>query len=129
MAGVEVTAFLGAVNVVTTYFGFWVDRQDRRAAIDPRPLPEHDRVHPARGAGRGLYDRGAEDRCGHGRFFFFITSFASGVGGTGKLIQGEYFPTGVRGRAAAICASVDWLADFVIIEAFPTLNRGAGWRG
>jgi len=31
-------------------------------------------------------------------FSFFITSFAIGVGGTGWLIQGEVFPTAVRGR-------------------------------
>src|SRR5215831_9228321 len=30
-------------------------------------------------------------------FSFFITSFAIGVGGTGWLIQGEVFPTSVRG--------------------------------
>ena len=56
-------------------------------------------------------------------FSFFITSFAIGVGGTGWLIQGEVFPTAVRGRAAAICASVDWLANFVIVQWFPTLNE------
>ena len=39
-------------------------------------------------------------------FSFFITSFAIGVGGTGWLIQGEVFPTSVRGRAAAIGAAV-----------------------
>jgi len=62
-------------------------------------------------------------------FAFFITSFAIGVGGTGWLIQGEVFPTAVRGRAAAIGASVDWLANFVIILAFPALNTafGLGW--
>ena len=59
-------------------------------------------------------------------FSFFITSFAIGVGGTGWLIQGEYFPTDVRGRAAAIAAAVDWLANFAIIEAFPTLNQSLG---
>ncbi len=62
-------------------------------------------------------------------FSFFITSFAIGVGGTGWLIQGEYFPTRVRGRAASIAASVDWFANFAIIEAFPTLNQrfGLAW--
>jgi SP family arabinose:H+ symporter-like MFS transporter len=59
-------------------------------------------------------------------FSFFITSFAIGVGGTGWLIQGEVFPTNVRGRAAAIAASVDWLANFVIIEAFPALQKAIG---
>ena len=52
-------------------------------------------------------------------FSFFITSFAIGVGGTGWLIQGEVFPTAVRGRAAAIAASVNWLANFVLIVHLP----------
>jgi SP family arabinose:H+ symporter-like MFS transporter len=62
-------------------------------------------------------------------FSFFITSFAIGVGGTGWLIQGEVFPTAVRGRAAATAASVDWLANFVIVQWFPTLNSqfGLAW--
>ena len=59
-------------------------------------------------------------------FSFFITSFAIGVGGTGWLIQGEVFPTGVRGRAAAIGASVDWLANFAIIEVFPAWHNAVG---
>jgi SP family arabinose:H+ symporter-like MFS transporter len=62
-------------------------------------------------------------------FSFFITSFAAGVGGTGWLIQGESFPTAVRGRAAATCASVDWLANFAIIQVFPVWKNavGLGW--
>jgi hypothetical protein len=59
-------------------------------------------------------------------FSFFIASFAIGVGGTGWLIQGEVFPTAVRGRAAATGASVDWLANFVIVQWFPTLNNSIG---
>jgi hypothetical protein len=62
-------------------------------------------------------------------FSFFITSFAIGVGGTGWLIQGEVFPTAVRGRAAAIGASVDWIANFALIEVFPAWHNaiGLGW--
>jgi SP family arabinose:H+ symporter-like MFS transporter len=62
-------------------------------------------------------------------FSFFITSFAVGVGGTGWLIQGEVFPTAVRGRAAAIAACVDWLANYALIEAFPAWHTsiGLGW--
>ncbi len=129
IAGVEVTAILGAVNVVATYFGFrWIDK------IGRRPL--------ALGGYMGmtafilLAALGVAFVTGVPKtvvvmvgFSFFITSFAIGVGGTGWLIQGEYFPTGVRGRAAAIGASVDWLANFLIIEAFPTLNQrfGLAW--
>ena len=59
-------------------------------------------------------------------FSFFITSFAIGVGGTGWLIQGEVFPTSVRGRAAAIAAAVDWVANFALIEAFPAWQNAWG---
>jgi MFS family permease len=50
---------------------------------------------------------------------FFIASFAVGVGGTGWTLQGEMFPTAVRGQAAAFCAMIDWLASFLLIEVFP----------
>jgi SP family arabinose:H+ symporter-like MFS transporter len=59
-------------------------------------------------------------------FSFFITSFAIGVGGTGWLIQGEVFPTSVRGRAAAIGAAVDWVANFALIEVFPSWQSAWG---
>jgi hypothetical protein len=59
----------------------------------------------------------------------FIASFAIGVGGTGWLLQGEVFPTAVRGQAAAIAACVDWTANFALIEVFPTWQTaiGLGW--
>jgi MFS transporter, SP family, arabinose:H+ symporter len=59
-------------------------------------------------------------------FSFFISSFAIGVGGTGWLLQGEVFPTSVRGRAAAIAAAVDWVANFALIEAFPAWQNSWG---
>src|SRR5258708_24888947 len=59
-------------------------------------------------------------------FSFFITAFAIGVGGTGWLIQGEVFPTSVRGRAAAIGAAVDWVANFAVIEVFPAWQNAWG---
>jgi hypothetical protein len=56
----------------------------------------------------------------------FIACFAIGVGGTGWLIQGESFPTQIRGSAAAVCACVDWLANYALIEAFPTWQSAIG---
>jgi MFS family permease len=56
----------------------------------------------------------------------FIASLAAGVGGTAWLIQGEMFPTAVRGQAAATAATVDWIANVAIIEVFPTLESGIG---
>src|SRR5215472_2747560 len=41
-------------------------------------------------------------------------------------ILGEVFPTAVRGRAAALAASVDWLANYALIEAFPVWHNAIG---
>jgi SP family arabinose:H+ symporter-like MFS transporter len=126
IAGLQAAALLGAVNVVATYFGFrWIDKFGRR----PLALYGY--------AGMAVFmligALGVAKLTGTPEiwvvmfgFSFFITSFAIGVGGTGWLIQGEVFPTAVRGRAAAIAASVDWLANFVIIEVFPTLHSAIG---
>jgi MFS transporter, SP family, arabinose:H+ symporter len=56
----------------------------------------------------------------------FVASFAIGVGGTGWLIQGEMFPTAVRGQAAAIAAFFDWIANYALVEAFPAWERNIG---
>src|SRR5665648_68976 len=109
IAGLQAAAILGAVNVVATYFGFrWIDKFGRR----PLALWGY--------AGMAVFmviaALGVATLTGTPKiavvmvgFSFFITSFAIGVGGTGWLIQGEVFPTAVRGRAAAIGASVDWI--------------------
>jgi MFS transporter, SP family, arabinose:H+ symporter len=126
MAGVEVTTIIAAVNVIATYFAFrWIDRFGRRklsmggyagmavsavaaglALMLLTGLPEIIVVMIALNA--------------------FVASFAIGVGGTGWLLQGEVFPTAVRGQAAAIAASVDWVANFALIEVFPVWQTGIG---
>jgi sugar porter (SP) family MFS transporter len=126
IAGLQAAAILGAVNVVATYFGFrWIDKVGRR------PLALWGYAGMA--AFMVISSLGVAFLTGTPKivlvmfgFSFFITSFAIGVGGTGWLIQGEVFPTSVRGTAAAIAASVDWLANFAIIEIFPALNTGIG---
>ncbi|HTW04744.1 MAG TPA: sugar porter family MFS transporter [Streptosporangiaceae bacterium] len=129
VAGVEATAILGAVNVVATYFAFrWIDKLGRR----PLAIAGY--------AGMTVFvlvaALGVAYLAGIPKvvlvmvgFAFFITSFAIGVGGTGWLIQGEVFPTAVRGRSAAIGACVDWLANYALIEAFPVWHTsiGLGW--
>jgi MFS transporter, SP family, arabinose:H+ symporter len=129
VAGVEVTAILGAVNVIATYFAFrWIDKRGRRPlAIGGYAGMTVFILVAALGV---AYLTGVPQvvlvMVG---FSFFITSFAIGVGGTGWLIQGEVFPTAVRGRAAAIGACVDWLANYALIEAFPAWHTsiGLGW--
>jgi sugar porter (SP) family MFS transporter len=126
IAGVEAAAILGVVNVVATFFAFrYIDRIGRRKLAIGGFL------------GMAVFMLvaawGVANLTGLPRvwvimigFACFITSFAIGVGGTGWLIQGEVFPTAVRGRAAATCASVNWLANFVIVQWFPSLNTAFG---
>jgi sugar porter (SP) family MFS transporter len=126
VAGVEVTAILGAVNVIATYFAFrWIDKFGRR------PLAMGGYAGMAvfmliTAAAVGFLTDIPKTVVVMVGFSFFITSFAIGVGGTGWLLQGEVFPTSVRGRAAAIAAAVDWVANFALIEVFPAWQNAWG---
>jgi len=125
-AGVEVTSIMTAVNVAATYLAFrYIDKIGRRRL--------------ALGGYAGMAVFAVVAAIGIGAFTgipriviamigldFFIASFAIGVGGTGWLLQGEVFPTAVRGQAAAIGAIADWLANYAIIEAFPAWHRAIG---
>jgi MFS transporter, SP family, arabinose:H+ symporter len=129
VAGVEATAILGAVNVIATYFAFrWIDKAGRRPLAMGGYAGMTVFVLVAAAGVAFLTDIPKIVVVMVG-FSFFITSFAIGVGGTGWLIQGEVFPTAVRGRAAAIGACVDWLANYALIEAFPAWHGaiGLGW--
>jgi len=125
-AGVEVTAILGAVNVAATYFAFrFIDKAGRR----PLALGGYLGMMVfmlVSAAGVAFLTGAPKTVVVMVGFSFFISSFAIGVGGTGWLIQGEVFPTAVRGRAAGIGATVDWLANFALIEVFPAWQRGIG---
>jgi len=126
IAGLQAAAILGAVNVVATYFGFrWIDKLGRR------PLAMVGYLGMA--VFMTVAAIGVAYLTGTPKIFvvmvgfaFFITSFAMGVGGTGWLIQGEVFPTSVRGSAAATAATVNWLSNFVIIVAFPAMQTAFG---
>jgi SP family arabinose:H+ symporter-like MFS transporter len=125
-AGIEVTAIMTAVNVASTYFAFrFIDNIGRRKlaiggyiGMAASMLVSAYGLSSLTGTGKEIVVMIGLDA--------FIASFAIGVGGTGWLIQGEVFPTGVRARAAAIGASVDWLANFALIEAFPSWQAGIG---
>ena len=126
MAGLQAAAILGAVNVVATYFGFrYIDRLGRRKLALGGFAGMAVFMLVAAIATAWLTGTPKTVMVMVG-FSFFITSFAIGVGGTGWLIQGEVFPTAVRGRAAAIAASINWLANFVLIVSYPTLNSAFG---
>jgi len=69
--------------------------------------------------------RGAD----HDRPGLLHRAFAVGVGGTGWTLQGEVFPTAVRGQAASFAATVDWLANFALIEVFPVWQNAISLGG
>ena len=126
VGGVEVTAIIAAVNVIATYFAFrWIDRFGRRklsmggyAGMCVAALLAALGLLAMSGTVRIVVVMIALN--------VFVASFAIGVGGTGWLIQGESFPTAVRGQAAAIAASVDWVANYALVQVFPTWQQGIG---
>jgi MFS transporter, SP family, arabinose:H+ symporter len=129
VAGVEVTAIMTAVNVASTYLGFrWIDKYGRRAlsiggytGMIVFALVAAIGLAFTSGTLRLVVIMIGLD--------FFIASFAVGVGGTGWTLQGEVFPTAVRGQAAAFCAMIDWLANFLLIEVFPVWQNAISLSG
>jgi SP family arabinose:H+ symporter-like MFS transporter len=126
IAGVEVTAIMTAVNVAATYFGFrFIDKLGRRK-LAMGGYTGMIVFALVSAAGLGLMSGLGQKVVVMIGLDFFIASFAVGVGGTGWLIQGEMFPTVVRGQAASIGATFDWLANFALVEVFPVWQSGIG---
>lgn len=126
ISGVMAAGILAIVNVVATYFAFrFIDKVGRRKlAIGAYVLMV---VFMLFGAAGTAFTTGIVQLIIiMVSFGLFIACFAVGIGGTGWLIQGEVFPTAVRGRAAAIGAAVDWLANYVLIVSYPFLQDHLG---
>ncbi|MCL4493942.1 MAG: sugar porter family MFS transporter [Firmicutes bacterium] len=129
VSGIEATLVLATVNMAATYIGFrLIDSWGRR------------RISRVGFAGMAVFmvlaALALTNLGGIARVVTllsmlagFIVFFAFGVGGTGWIIEGEYFPTALRGRMAALVAFIDWTANFVIVEAFPVLQKGIGLTG
>jgi MFS transporter, SP family, arabinose:H+ symporter len=126
IAGVMAAGVLAIVNVAATYFAFrFIDKVGRRRlAIGAYLVMIVTMLIGA--AGTAFTDGPVRLVIIMIAFAGFISAFAIGIGGTGWLIQGEVFPTAVRGRAAAIGAAVDWLANYALVLAFPILQAGIG---
>jgi MFS transporter, SP family, arabinose:H+ symporter len=126
IAAIEATLIISAVNAAATYFAFrWIDRLGRRklsiggyTGMAVSMLLSAVGIAFFTGLPRVVIVMIGLDA--------FIASFAIGVGGTGWLIQGEVFPTAIRGRAAALGATADWLANFALIQVFPVWQGGIG---
>ncbi|GAB3802435.1 sugar porter family MFS transporter [Humibacter antri] len=124
--GVIAAGILAVVNVIATYFAFrFIDSVGRR------------RLAIGAYIGMAVFlligSYGASFLSGVPQlivimvgFGLFIACFAIGIGGTGWLLQGEVFPTAVRGRASGIGAAVDWLANYGLVLAFPIMQVGIG---
>jgi sugar porter (SP) family MFS transporter len=129
VAGVEVTLIMTTVNVASTYLGFrWIDKLGRRwlaitgySGMITFALVSMLGLAFLSGTARLVVIMVGLD--------FFIASFAVGVGGVGWTLQGEVFPTEVRGQAAAFCAMIDWLANFALIEIFPVWQNAISLAG
>ncbi|MEM0140394.1 MAG: sugar porter family MFS transporter [Ferroplasma sp.] len=119
---VEASAILAVINVVATLIGIrLIDSYGRRslALLGYSGMAFFDFL------GTILY----LDHISIGLligFAGFIIFFAFGVGGTGWIIQGEYFPTRYRGLYASLIAVVDWISNFAIIELFPVMHVDIG---
>jgi MFS transporter, SP family, arabinose:H+ symporter len=125
-SGVLVTTILTVVNVVATYFAFrFIDRVGRRRLALGGFAGMAVFILVA-AAALAFLSGTAQIVAVMIGFSLFIASFAIGVGGTGWLIQGEVFPTAVRGRAAAIGATADWLANFALVVVFPVWQQAIG---
>lgn len=56
----------------------------------------------------------------------YIACFAMSIGPVTWVILSEIFPTRVRGRAMAVATLFLWLADWLVTQTAPWLNKDAG---
>ena len=56
-------------------------------------------------------------------FLGYIACFALSVGPITWVILSEIFPTRVRGRAMAFATVALWVANFLVIQTFPIINK------
>jgi MFS transporter, SP family, arabinose:H+ symporter len=126
ISGVIAASILAIINVISTYFAFrFIDKIGRRKLAMAAYVGMT--VFLIIGAWGATFLTGIPQllviMVGFG---LFIACFAIGIGGTGWLLQGEVFPTSIRGRAGGIGAAVDWLANYALVILFPVLQAGIG---
>jgi MFS transporter, SP family, arabinose:H+ symporter len=126
ITGVEITGLMTIFNVGFTYLGFrYIDKIGRRK-MSISGFSGMIVFALIAAAGIGFLSGTTKTVLTTVGLVGFISSFAAGVGGVGWTIQGETFPTEIRGEAAAIGATWDWLANFALVEVFPTWESGIG---
>ena len=59
----------------------------------------------------------------------FVSSFAFSWGPMGWVIPAELFPLGARGKAVSLTTTVNWVGNFAIAEAVPSMLTAMGVGG
>ena len=126
MAGAQVDAALlqtivvGAVNLAFTIIAIWtVDK------IGRKPLM----IVGSAGMGLSLTALGVAALFGRADVWVltfvlaYIACFALSVGPVTWVILSEIFPTKIRGRAMAIATLCLWVANFVVSQTFPIMDK------
>ncbi len=57
----------------------------------------------------------------------YMACFALSVGPVTWVILSEIFPTRIRGRAMAIATVCLWVANYIVSQTFPMMNRDDSW--
>jgi SP family xylose:H+ symportor-like MFS transporter len=114
------TVLVGAVNLAFTILAIWVvDRLGRKPLM----------IVGAAGMGICLTAIGVASICeliGPWLLVFmlgYIACFAVSVGPVTWVILSEIFPTRIRGRAMAIAAFCLWVANLIVSQTFPMMDK------
>lgn len=114
------TVLVGAVNMIFTILAIWVvDRVGRKPLM----------IIGATGMGVSLAAIGFAacfQMVGSWLLIFmlgYIACFAMSVGPVTWVILSEIFPTKIRGRAMAIATFCLWVANFIVSQTFPMMDK------
>ncbi len=114
------TILVGAANMIFTVVAIWsVDRLGRKPLM----------IVGAAGMGIALFAIGTASWLGEISGWLlvcilgYIACFALSVGPVTWVILSEIFPTKIRGRAMAIATICLWLANYVVSQTFPMMDK------
>ncbi|WP_114856204.1 sugar porter family MFS transporter [Brachybacterium sp. YJGR34] len=122
-AAVTANVSVGVVNVLFTLLGlFLVDRLPRRALLTVGMcgmttamiyLAAVSQLGPEQSAVTGFLTLGG--------MLLFLASFAMSWGILVRVVVSELFPSAIRGTATGLALLLNWVANFVVGQTFPSL--------
>jgi len=114
------TIVVGAVNLLFTVLAIWtVDRLGRKPLM----------IVGSFGMGICLTAMGLAAYYGQAQLWMlafvlgYIACFALSVGPVTWVILSEIFPTRIRGRALAIATACLWIANYIVSQTFPMMDK------